>query len=266
MSRWRVVRRLMVRLLVSQREIVEYRQILEEINRLSQEDLVALFRRLQFEDPQALYEALRLGVPEVVAEYQAMAADTAAVFYENTQGVGFDVGAVRAASVVDRDALESSIRWAVFSPASKNVLGRLSGVLQKHIMSGSRNYVLEQESFRRSGWYRHAQPGACAFCRMLATRSARDWRPYTGVSAEFTGEGNYARKGDRALREQGEKFHDHCRCVPVLAEDYEVPSYVEKWDEEYERAAKLIKRSNGSRSDFKGILSLMRADGGDGDH
>lgn len=215
---------------------------------MAQEDLAALLRRLRHDDPEALYAALNAGVPEIVGAYQAMAADSAAVFYGNTGQAVFDVAAVRAASQVNRQALGSAIRWAVFSPASKNVAGRLAGVIQKHVMSGSRSYILEQQEFQERGWWRHAQPGACAFCRMLATRSVREWGEYTGVSA------------------QPEKFHDHCRCVPVLASEYEIPSYVEKWDEEYERAAKIVELGNGSRSDFKGILSLMRADGGDGSH
>lgn len=44
------------------------------------------------------------------------------------------------------------------------------------------------------GWRRVAEPGACAFCRMLASRGA----VYTAVSVEAT--------------EAGKKYHYHCRC------------------------------------------------------
>lgn len=234
------------------RDIDEYRRLLEELNRIAQEDLAALLRRLRHDDPEELYAALNAGVPEIVGAYQAMAADSAAVFYENTGQAVFDVAAVRAASQVNRQALGSAIRWAVFSPASKNVAGRLAGVIQKHVMSGSRSYILEQQEFQERGWWRHAQPGACAFCRMLATRSVRDWGMYGSASAaDAAGGGKHSRNKKKP---DGYQFHDHCRCVPVLASEYEIPSYVEKWDDEYEAAANVV----GNRSDFTSILSQMR--------
>ena len=41
----------------------EYRTLLGEASRMAQEDLVALWRRLEHLDPQSLYAALRDRVP-----------------------------------------------------------------------------------------------------------------------------------------------------------------------------------------------------------
>lgn len=244
--------RLMAVLMVSAADVNDYRELLQVINSMAQEDIAALWYRLQFDAPEVVLEALRAGVPEVVGQYQAMAADSAAVFYENTQGVMFDVDAVRSASQVDREALDVALRWVVFAPGNADVLSRLSGVVQKHIFRGARQYVLDQKAFRNAGWWRHAQPGACAFCRMLATRSVRDWGEYGSASAaDAAGGGKHSRNKKKP---DGYQFHDHCRCVPVLASEYEIPSYVEKWDDEYEAAANVV----GNRSDFTSILSQMR--------
>lgn len=128
------------------------------------------------------------------------------------------------------------------------------------------------ESEPGTRWARYASSTACSFCRILATRgavfrSADSAVQVSGRSLDLTvadrravasGQATvdellerretYARgsrKGQRknrnlrGTRSHGSKYHDHCRCiaVPVRPGDsYEPPSYVEKWQKDYQDA------------------------------
>ena len=233
----------------------EYRALLGEASRMAQEDLVALWRRLEHLDPQSLYAALRDGVPEVVGAYRAMTADTALVFYEETQGLAFDAAEARAAGMVNRAQLDASVRWAIYSGGA-DVLGKIAGVVQKHVIDGSRQYALS--GFHRQGslWVRSARPQACEFCRMLATRAVTregaGWGPYVSAAGAVTVGAGKSKQGQS--QPTGTEFHDHCMCIPVLASEYEPPSYVGRWAGEYYAAVDEV----GNSFDYKAILSVMR--------
>ena len=233
----------------------EYRALLGEASRMAQEDLVALWRRLEHLDPQSLYAALRDGVPEVVGAYRAMTADTALVFYEETQGLAFDAAEARAAGMVNRAQLDASLRWAIYSGGA-DVLGKIAGVVQKHVIDGSRQYALS--GFEREGalWVRSARPQACEFCRMLATRAVTregaGWGPYVSAAGAVTVGAGKSKQGQS--QPTGTEFHDHCMCIPVLASEYEPPSYVGRWAGEYYAAVDEV----GNSFDYKAILSVMR--------
>ena len=233
----------------------EYRALLGEASRMAQEDLVALWRRLEHLDPQSLYAALRDGVPEVVGAYRAMTADTALVFYEETQGLAFDAAEARAAGMVNRAQLDASLRWAIYSGGA-DVLGKIAGVVQKHVIDGSRQYALS--GFHRQGslWVRSARPQACEFCRMLATRAVTregaGWGPYVSAAGAVTVGAGKSKQGQS--QPTGTEFHDHCMCIPVLASEYEPPSYVGRWAGEYYAAVDEV----GNSFDYKAILSVMR--------
>lgn len=233
----------------------EYRALLGEASRMAQEDLVALWRRLEHLDPQSLYAALRDGVPEVVGAYRAMTADTALVFYEETQGLAFDAAEARAAGMVNRAQLDASLRWAIYSGGA-DVLGKIAGVVQKHVIDGSRQYALS--GFQKQGglWVRSARPQACEFCRMLATRAVTregaGWGPYVSAAGAAVVGAGKSKQGKS--QPTGTEFHDHCMCIPVLASEYEPPSYVERWAGEYYSAVDEV----GNAFDYKAILSVMR--------
>lgn len=236
---------------VTAAKVNEYRALLGEANRMAQEDLIALWRRLEHLDRDSLVAALRQGIPEVVEAYRAVTADTAIVFYEETQGLAFAPAEARAAAMVNSAQLDASLRWAIYSGGA-DVLGKLAGVVQKHVVDGARQYALD--GFHRQGakWVRSARPEACEFCRMLATRAVTDWGPYgSAEGAVIVGAGK-ARGG--LVQPNGTEFHDHCMCIPVLESEYEIPSYVEKWTGEYYAATEEV----GNAFDYKAILSVMR--------
>lgn len=234
-------------------QLVEYRELLTEVNRLAQEDLVRLWRSLESLGADELWASLRAGVPEVVELYRATAADTATLFYSETQGINFNNDAALAASQLNREQVDASLRWAVFAPGNVETLALISGIVQKHVVDGARQYGMDGFAKAGSGWHRAARPGACEFCRLLATRAATDWAPYSSAEAAVAvGAG----KGGRPKwhsQVSGSEFHDHCMCIPVKASEYEVPDYVERWTAEYYAATEVA----GS-TDLRGVLKEMR--------
>lgn len=238
--------------MLGEQELAEYWALLREIETLAFTDLQSLFRQLDTGDKDTLMRGLRAGVPEIVDLYRNTAADTAMLFYEETQGLEFDARAGVAASKVNEDWLDASLRWAVYAPGNTKQLGLVAGIVQQAVLDGARNYALQGFANQKAGWYRAAQPGACAFCRMLASRSASEWRPYSSAEAAVTvGRGKSRARGSRP---NGGRFHKHCHCIPVRADAYEAPDYVNEWTEQYYRATEEL----GNAGATKQILSLMR--------
>lgn len=232
---------------ISDAELTQYWAIIDEINRYAQADFVALWRQLEREDKDTLFRGLRDGVPEIVELYRNAQADAAMVFYESTQGVAYDRAAAVAAGAVNEEQVEAALRYAVFAPGVSSPVGIASGVVQKLVLDGGREYATQ--AFGAEGWFRAARPDACAFCQMLATRAATDWRPYTSADAAmYIGRGKTSRKGPSA-----NQYHGHCRCIPVRASEYQPPDYVEEWTETYYKAVREADSTN-----YRAVLSTMR--------
>lgn len=243
---------------VTEADLREHRDLLREILRMANGDLLALFHLAEAQDPAVLADWLIAGVPEIVAAYRAAAVDVGSVFYAETQGlqVGRDVAAAAAATNVEQ--LERSLRWAVFAAELDGVVGRVAGVVQKHVVDGSRaaGALMVEEAGEQ--WVRAAHPGACQFCRLLATRgldgtggySSEDTASLAGMSPRG------ARKPKKGHKNapKGAQFHENCMCVPVLAGAYTPPDYVLEWEQDYFKALNEV----GGASDQYAILAKMR--------
>lgn len=236
---------------VGETELNEYWALLREIEQLAFEDVAAILRSLEGDHPAFIINALKEQIPELAGSYRGMAADTAMLFYEETQGLALDAAAARAASVVPEEQLLANLRWSVFSAEQAALLGNVAAIVQKTITDGSRQYGMQGFVEKGGGWYRAAQPGACAFCRMLATRAATEWGPYTSASATvFIGEGPTS----RSAAPPETKFHKNCHCIPVRAESYVIPEHVNEWTEVYYRATEEV----GNAFNTNDILAEMR--------
>lgn len=233
-------------------DLKEYWAILDELTLLATEDVLTVLRNAT---PQSNAEAMQLlqeTVPDLVQMYRGAAVDNAMLFYESTQGIARDAASARVASDVAREQLGANMRWAVFSPESGSLEQAIIGIVSRHIVDGSRRYAEWNFEQQGAGWYRAARPGACAFCRMLATRAATDWGPYTSAEAAvIVGKGKYSRSIHDLSASQ---YHDHCKCIPVKAEDYKVPEYVNDWTEAYYSAVNEV----GNATDYRAILTHMR--------
>lgn len=237
---------------LSNQALSEYWALLDEINALSQQDLVALWNTIEGLPRDEAWAVLSEVLPDIVGTYRSISTETAMLFYEETQGIAFSAEASRAAGQVNQDQLMANARWAFFNPSNVELLGVLGGIVQKHVIDGSRKYALDGFANAGTGWYRAARPGACSFCRMLATRAATEWGPYGSADAAATvGMGKTSRP---QVMNKGDQFHANCMCIPVKASEYKVPDYVETWTSQYYEATEAAKTS----LDHRAILSEMR--------
>lgn len=236
---------------VSQYELNEYWAIMDELSLLATEDTLGLLRSLNIDDQQELFAALQAGVPEIVALYRDAMVENAALFYGETQGIELDREAAAASSRVVAPQLRSNLKWVIDNPGNTQIAGLLAGVVSKHVLDGGRRYAERGFAAAGAGWFRAARPGACSFCRMLATRAATDWGPYTSADAAIhTGRGPTS----RSQQPKGSDYHKHCKCIPVKASEYQVPEHVNEWTETYYKATEQV----GNATDYRSILAEMR--------
>ncbi|MDK8794231.1 hypothetical protein QP968_00695 [Corynebacterium sp. MSK041] len=243
---------------VSEVELRQHRDLLRELLRMANGDLLALLNIAQSSDPAVLVDLLLSGVPEIVDVYRAAAVDVGAVFYAETQGLQMSRSVAATASSTNVEQLERSLRWAVFGAELDGVVGRVAGILQKHVVDGSRAAGALMASEVGQQWVRAAHPGACQFCRLLATRgldgkggySSKETASLAGMSVHGV---RKPKKGHRNAP-KGSKFHENCMCVPVLAGSYTPPDYVLEWEQDYFKAYEAV----GGASDQYAILAKMR--------
>lgn len=170
------------------------------------------------------------GFPQVVDPYVSLAANLAASWFEETVPT---VAAVTAEPIpVER--LISSAQWALGARGEQG-LARLERTAQRAVFDGARETTLLNVDRSNVRWARDASPDACAFCRMLATRTSALYRSRDTAAT---------------------KVHDDCRCVPVEVldpDDYELPDHAQQWEQEYLKA-----RANAGTGEPGRILSAWR--------
>lgn len=146
---------------------------------------------------------------EIVAEYGAQSAYAArdyAVADYAARGERVRPGQIDLSAPVFEQA-DSSGRWAVFGAGDVfkgAALHRLQGALTRLVLQPYRETVLnttrEHGQRTRTAVARVPEAGACAFCRMLASRGAAYG---SAKSAQST--------------KDGKRFHDNCRCSTQIA-------------------------------------------------
>lgn len=172
--------------------------------------------------------------PELVAPYEAVAADLAATWFELSAPESSYIAVT--APPVPVEKLATSAEWALGAPGDEAV-NRLEGTLQRAVNDGARETTLLNVERTNSRWARYASANACAFCRLVATRGA------------------VYRSSDTA----GKAYHDHCHCVAVEVREgqtYSPPEYVQAWEDEY-----IAARKAAGSGDPKQILSAWRQQG-----
>ena len=234
----------------------ERRFILDQINRLAQEDLNNLWQAATVLATDEFFDYILAGFPELASNYHQIAAQVAASWFEESNPASGFVARVAAPPAVEQ--LASTARWALGGDGVEAV-SRMNGSLQRATFNGARDTVFDNIEATGSRWIRVARPTACGFCRLLATRAGED--AYTSKeSAMFVSSGR-----NRGTRRRGEKFHDHCYCQPVEIRDNqdvsdvlsgEDAARVEQWNEDYLKA-----RANSGSGDPKKILAAWRQQG-----
>ena len=239
--------------MLTTKDLDEFRLLLGQINRMAQEDLVALWRGLEGLPVDDAWRILAQTVPDVVEVYRASAAEASSVFYGDTQKVRFSSGDISKASQLNREQVVESMRYAMFADGVTSPLLILSGVVQKHVINGAREYGLSGFEDTGVGWFRAARAGACEFCRMLATRSVGKYgAAYSSAeAASVVGRGKRQRR--TGATQTGGEFHTNCMCLPVRADMFTPPEYYSRWLDEYNQASELV-----GTSDLKKLMWAMR--------
>lgn len=237
----------------------ERRFLLDQVTRLAQNDLDALWSAAEELPNGEFFDYLMVAYPELAANYHQIAGQIAASWFEESDPASTYTAAIAEPLVAQR--LQKTTQWAL---GGDGLVGkaRLKGSLQRATFDGARNTTLVNVDATGSRWIRVARPNACGFCRLLATRT--DETAYTSKEAAMNVVG---RRGGRTRgnRKLGAKYHDDCYCQPVeirssqsvsdvlTARDAEL---VQQWNDEYLKA-----RANAGTGDPKQILAAWRQQG-----
>lgn len=174
----------------------QYRSDLQQLTRLADADLQALWR--QVSSAEVAREALSDILPQIVDVYGSAAAALAADWYDELRDQSEVAGrfSAIAAEIPGSSRTDALAGWAVgplFSedPDFDLALGRVAGGLQRIIANAGRDTVTfsSVKDPRARGWQR-VGGGECQFCQMLIDRGA----VYSEASADFPS-------------------HDHCTCA-----------------------------------------------------
>jgi hypothetical protein len=188
---------------------------------------------------------------EVVTQFGDMSASLASEFYD-AQRVGAavdDAFTVPLADPPPAEQSESSLRWATHdvwpqegdAEAQREPLASRLAVAERRTEAVTQKLVADQgrETIRQAvrqdrqavGYARAAALGACAFCRLMASRGM------VYKSAGTAGrDANERFSGDASVA----KFHDDCHCgiIPVFrGQQFELSAHAQEWDRLYREYA-----------------------------
>lgn len=214
----------------------ERKFLLDQVAATATSSLAALWARASDLDSAAFYALMVQAFPEFAAPYVELSAQMSATWFELSAPASPYVAVT--APPIPAQRLVSSAEWAL-GASGEDALARMEGTLQRAVYDGARDTTMVNVERTGSRWARHANPDACAFCRMLATRGA------------------VYRSAESATKEGG--WHDHCRCIAVEVREgqtYEPPDYVQEWETEYLKA-----RANAGSGDPQKILAAWRQQG-----
>lgn len=251
-----------------------YREDVQAVATIAIADLVTEIGNPATQPATTAASLIRDTVPLIVAEYGPQAASAAADYYDEVRASTIGLAATTYATTLIPDApddvVQDALSWALaplFDPSLNpdDTLGRTAGQLEKLVRAHARKTTFLNAAQDPIGtrYARVAQPDACAFCRLLATRGA----DYRSAESALTAVGEIdprdpwrqdKLRGPRGTQQIGESFHDNCRCDVIAVfpgETHEYAPQVSEWQEQYETAA----RATGTkRGDFKALLSTWR--------
>ena len=224
-------------------EVAAYQALIAKISGLAVSKVVALVGAAPSQ------ETLLEAYPEVLDPYLSAAGQVSAEWYQSLAPE--EPFAVEVAEPVAREVLQANARWGV---TQLDPVSALSGSAERQVFNSARETVITNSASEGVRYARHAQPDACGFCRMLATRSEKWLYRSEGSATTVTGRSTnlsladrrmiqsglmtreealarrdqkeevYVRgkkKGQRRVamprgaRKLGDKFHDNCHCVAV---------------------------------------------------
>lgn len=226
--------------MATQAEITQYRSVIDGLSAVAFVKLKALLESLANPNPITFRDALLATYPEMMRPFMAAASEVAAQWYTELRLQAGIIGQFVPVPAVDAppgqlDAIVRKSLTPLFRPQEfigANILELLAGSTQRLISNQGRETIDQTASkdIVTVSWARHARPGACDFCKMLAGRGSvyrssssagvvigRGVDPSKAFNADGTrkvggiGGGVKARGGQQIASH----YHDHCKCVVV---------------------------------------------------
>lgn len=208
----------------SQDETNNFQQIITRLAAMAGDTAATIMREIEAAQLADVY-------PAAVDPYLNASSMVSAEWYDSLSDKPF---AVEPAPPAPTETLRYKAEWAATQPDPAQALADSSNRL---VFAASRDTVLGNAEREEVRFARHAQPDACEFCALLATR----------------GLVYHSRESAAAAT----KAHDVCHCIIVPERDgdyYIEPDYVQDWRDEYAAAKKEV----GSAQDADAIINAMR--------
>lgn len=265
-------------------QAIALQSVLTDLSTVTVAQLVALFH--QYQGSPKFEQLLKVALPEIVMPHASAAADITAQWYNELDPANTSLDAAPTVTLPAQQ-LDKTIAWALWAPTEKQAptdsqpavsvptmappdvtLSRLAGATKRMVFDASRDTVLANAREQGWKWARYASANACAFCRVMATKTGSS-RLYntSGVKVD-PDSGNYVltvvgRGGKpRGTQAIGEKYHDHCRCIAVPVPDgqtYTAPDYTDDWKQQYKKAYDAVPDGTPHKQVLPMVLAHMRA-------
>lgn len=146
----------------------ERRFIMAQLGQRAKEDMIRLWDAAgRFEDID-FFNYVTEAFPDIVIPYHQLASEISAeVFQEDFPEVPFIAVTI---DPPDEEQLRKSAQWALGADGDK-ALDRLGGTINRHVFNGDRDTTVWNAEANGMRWMRVARADACAFCRLLASRT-----------------------------------------------------------------------------------------------
>lgn len=184
-----------------------------------------------------------LAVTALVHRYGQASAALAASYYDAERSAAAVPGhfSPPLATPADFETVSKGVSWATkglwgAEPDTETAQKLTTSTAERYVLNAGRQTIIGGANADRKshGWARTVEPGACAFCLLLATRGAV-YR--TEQSAEFPA-------------------HDDCHChaQPVFDVFYEPSAEVRRAQQIYKQAKSTAKGPTATRRQFRKLL------------
>ena len=253
----------------------ERRFVLDNLTRLAEADIRKMWRVAELQTDLEFAAYVTQAFPEIVDPYHQMAAQAGATFFEE------DFPEITTPPVLapplPTEQLAKSASWALAADGVE-AISRMAGTTQRAIYDGERDTTAANASENGMRWVRVARPDACAFCKLLASRTANGTTySSSGVRKKIdptTGKpfadgrmttAVYGRRRTGSKRKTNAEYHDHCHCtakaIPsgrdpmnyLSATEPQFAELAQQWDDQYQKA-----RADAGTGDAKSILKSWR--------
>lgn len=231
--------------MTTQAEIQAHRSSVDDIVTLAVAELVAQWPSLPLDEPERVRSLLADLMDALVQQFGSVSALLGAEWFADLreqEGPAdlFDTVLPDLPGIEQIRAGASYAASALYVDQQK-ALRDSASVLSGMVANADRDAIAANVRSDRSEprWARSAQPDACAFCALLASR------------------GPAYRSEETASGADPNHYHNHCGCVAVPTWDpasFQLPEYADRWLDVYDQA----RSQAGPGAPLSDLLSQMR--------